>query len=533
MRPGILGGMLLLSASLAVAADTYEDDFSADLGRWTGGGVADGVLVVTDGTTTLPLGALASFYGTLRVRLAAGETLTVGVGDQAWTADYRPGGGVTLGADALPLPTGHYAWEPDADPVIEPGADAWDAGNTLHSEVYYDDATATWFLYWTGEMAPPGYGYRQIGLATSRDGVNWTKYAGNPVLTIDYDHTTVDGIHVHMPTVVKDGADWHMFYSCYQDSVGNRICHATSPDGYTWTPEGVALDFGVGGEIDSGSLRMPDVLIGPDGTWHMLYNATDPEQHYGPTAYATSADGWTWTKHAPLSADELRFQGGGLYDGPYGIEQWWNCNDVFCHSTAQWSDLTTWVDEPDVVLAKGWSWWNDGYIQAPTPWLVGTTWHMWFNGYTYTDAHERIGHAQSVPVPGRWFDLALAWDGTTLTVTQSGATQTVALDAVDALVITVVGAAEVDSVALAWEGAPVDTAGDTGGDTATGDTAGDTATGDTAADTDDTPADTDTEGMADGCGCAGTGAAPAWAAVVAALGLSGRRRRGRTRRLIG
>ena len=38
-------------------------------------------------------------------------------------------------------------------------------------------------------------------------------------------------------------------------------------------------------------MRMPDVQIDEGGTWHMLYNGTDPEQHYGPTGYATSADG--------------------------------------------------------------------------------------------------------------------------------------------------------------------------------------------------------------------------------------------------
>ena len=52
------------------------------------------------------------------------------------------------------------------------------------------------------------------------------------MLTIDYDLEAVDGVHVHMPTVTRatDGT-WHMFYACYQNNVGNRLCHATSPDG--------------------------------------------------------------------------------------------------------------------------------------------------------------------------------------------------------------------------------------------------------------------------------------------------------------
>lgn len=508
--------LLLVSSALA---GSYTDTFDVDAGAWTAGSVADGVLSVTDtlASYALPADAVAPVTVRAMVRLADGERLRLG----PLELDYTDGGGVRLGAAALPFPDGHYAWVPDDEPMLPPGPDFWDGANVVHCEVFYDDDTATWFLYWSGEMAE-GYGYRQIGVATSTDGVTWTEYAANPVITIDYDRTTIDGIHVHMPTVVKDTTDtFHMYYACYQNDVGNRLCHATSADGLAWETHGMALDIGAAGEFDSGSLRMPDVLIGDDGTWHMLYNGTDPEQHYGPTGYATSPDGWTWTKHGAITDDESRLQGGGMFAGPYGIEQWWNCNDVFCHSTAEPWALDTWADdEAGVVLAKGWESWTDGYVQAPSPWLVGTTWHMWFNAYSYNDwegtgVHERLGHAQSVPVPGAWIDVAWTWDGGTVTATVAGAEIVSEQAAVSAIELFASGTVELDEIEVTWGDAPADTGEiDTGGD--------DTGAADTGAE----PINPLPEEEA-GCGC-GSSLRPPWLALALAGGACAASRRRRT-----
>jgi hypothetical protein len=438
--------------SRMATAGSYEDGFDADVGAWDGGQVADGVLTLTDGTAVAALlPGLTDLTLDARVRLVEGDRVKL----LGFELNYGDSSAAVLGEERLPLPAGHWVWAPDDEPVITPGDDHWDGGNTLHCEVVRDEASGTFFLYWTGEMKE-GYAYRQIGVATSTDGETWTEYAGNPVLTIDYDRTTIDGIHVHMPTVVQSADQtFHMFYACYQNDVGNRLCHATSPDGFGWTPEGMAVDLGAEGAFDEGSLRMPDALIAGDGTWQMLYNGTDPEQHYGPTGLATSPDGWTWTKAGAITVDETRLQGGGMYAGPYGVEQWWNCDDVFCHSRGDGVDWATWTDTDGVVLEKGWQPWSDGYIQSPSPWLIDTTWHIWFNAYTYNEtawgpAHERIAHARSQGTPGAWAELHAEWDGAVLSFVVDGATLSTPMDAIDAVELFASGTAELDSIALAW-----------------------------------------------------------------------------------
>ncbi|MFT5584129.1 MAG: hypothetical protein ACI9VR_001714 [Cognaticolwellia sp.] len=507
-------GLSLLAVGLAFAASD-STDFASQSDAWLGGGVQNGVLLLDGESAVLELGAVGAVSVSLRVRQLDAGRMGLAFGGQSWSADYgAQEGGITLGERAIPLAPEHRVWVPDSQPIIVPDETGWMGADALHCEIIEVDGT--FYLFWTGAMAP-GYGYRQIGLATSSDAVNWVPYAGNPVLTIDYDKTTIDGIHVHMPTVVvdPDSGGWAMFYSCYQDGVGNRICRATSGDGLSWIPRGVALDFGAEGDFDSGSLRMPDVLIDDSGTWQMLYNGTMPDEHYGPTGYATSSDGVNWTKQGAITANGDRLQGGGMLETAYGVEQWWNCADAFCASVADPSDWSTWKDLADPILVKNWAAWNSGYIQSPSALQIGEQLHMWFNAYDYTVGHEVITHAESQPQVGVWMDLELSWDGATLTVQQDqGPTLSVDAPVDGVLSLSSTGRLEVDEASWTWTPVveePVDTA-EAGLDTAQVDTA---------------PKDSKTDfprmpdggdGLPpDGCGC-GAGSSGGAGSVVLLLG---------------
>ena len=510
--------LLLLTLGAALGAEALDVDFEDDAGPWEGGAVSGGVLALDGGSAAVELGALASLTATLRLRAVGEGTVSVSAGDATWAAAYAEGGALTLGEEGLPFPYGHYTLAPDDAPVLRAGTDYWEAGGVLHCDIHYDDASSTYFLFYTGVMSP-GYGYRQIGIATSPDAETWTRYAGNPVLTIDYS-ADIDGVHVHMPTVVTDDdGTWHMFYSCYQNDVGNRACHATSPDGYAWTPEGVALDFGEAGEFDDAGVRMPDVLIGDDGTWHMLYNGTRWGEHYGPTGHATSADGWTWTREDAVSDDEYRLQGGGMVETAYGVEQWWNCEDVFCYSVADPDDWSVWTDADEVVLAKGWAPWSEGYVQAPSPWVIDDTYHLWFNAYDPYSGLETLGHARSEPAPGSWFELTLSWDGEALTASMDGGPAlTTPLAEASGLRVSATGQAEVDYAYMAYSLREDDPGDSDAGDSDAGDSdAGDSDQGDTGP-----VADVPTEAKG-GCGCGGGGAA---GLILLAVLPVARRRRG-------
>ncbi len=73
-----------------------------------------------------------------------------------------------------------------------------------------------------------GYTACSIGYATSPDGTAWTKHAGNPVLTGTAGEWDEDGPFA--PRVIKNGSTYQMWYSS-----DGQIGLATSSDGIAWT----------------------------------------------------------------------------------------------------------------------------------------------------------------------------------------------------------------------------------------------------------------------------------------------------------
>src|SRR5205807_1046873 len=96
----------------------------------------------------------------------------------------------------------------------------------------------TYYLYYTAERADET---RTIALATATSPTGpWTKYASNPVLTptASYEKHFLD-----TPSVLFDSDEniWKMWYSCGNGDTDltnyepKNWCYATSADGFSWT----------------------------------------------------------------------------------------------------------------------------------------------------------------------------------------------------------------------------------------------------------------------------------------------------------
>ena len=180
------------------------------------------------------------------------------------------GSGMTDGAVGIGYATSPdgIEWTKDTDhnPVLEPGPDTWD-GMEVYSPYVIKEVDGTYKMWYSGCDGS----VEQIGYATSPDGINWTKYAHNPVLDTGPESAVL------VPTVLMRGGDYGMWYS------GDGAIHfASSENGIQWSKMLDYWDLSCGEmrEWDSDLITSLEVFK-EDTTFKMLYFGSDLTTHFG------------------------------------------------------------------------------------------------------------------------------------------------------------------------------------------------------------------------------------------------------------
>jgi hypothetical protein len=220
------------------------------------------------------------------------------------TATSRDGLAWTFPEDYAPVLFAHRFREGEvADPaMLAARFDSVSAfgGSALPERAGY----RLWYTGWSGGNEPVSAGVVRdvgyaIGLATSPDGVTWTKRPGNAgaaAVLAPGAAGEPDAKGAGQPSVLRDGDDLRMWYECF-DSARWRICSAASTDGTAWTKEGIALDVGAAGAPDSLGLRNP-VVVRRGAAYELWYQGQGGAAPHYRVQRARSPDGRTWTRLA-------------------------------------------------------------------------------------------------------------------------------------------------------------------------------------------------------------------------------------------
>jgi predicted GH43/DUF377 family glycosyl hydrolase len=186
------------------------------------------------------------------------------------------------------------SWSQLAGAVLEPGAPgAWDSSSVALGSVLWN---GTSFMMWYRGSNPTAFVSGAVGLATSKDGVSWTKNSLNPVLTA----TAIDQGYIASPYVIRLGLTYNMWYTGKnaKSTQFTSILYATSFDGLKWSkwPHPVFFSSSDPTAWDSGSVYSPSVYFNGTTFW-LWYSGLGPDNGPPQIGLATSPDGATWTRY--------------------------------------------------------------------------------------------------------------------------------------------------------------------------------------------------------------------------------------------
>lgn len=219
-------------------------------------------------------------------------------------------------------------------PVLSGGpAGSWDEGLVEKVQVIQEGGQ---FKMWYSGYRAGDPTTSKIGYATSTDGINWIRYAGNPIIdrpsqdqdiavvkvsaTSYYMYievndiqidllTSADGIHwspnpsnpvktvATSPVVWREGSNWFMLYEYMLGPVFD-IRLATSSNGIDW------VDSPANPVLSEEQSTVPDSIVKDGDTYHLTYH----RDHGGwPEFHATSTDLTTWSDRAMLYTFSSQF----------------------------------------------------------------------------------------------------------------------------------------------------------------------------------------------------------------------------------
>ena len=291
-------------------------------------------------------------YATVTFTIAPANSPTTPAGSSNWT---RQGSGAVL----APSSSGWDSYLVGSPSVIKVGSSY---------NMYYEGLDTTDDLH-------------AIGLATSTDGINWTKET-DPVL--EATPGAWDSTEVRYPSVVQNGGKYLMIYQGVGSST--ELGLATSTDGVSWTKNAgaVVTTYGVH------SAYVPGTLLYVSGQYTLYYTVD------GSIGLMTSTDGVTWNDSGPvfLGANSVSYSRPAvIYDGTK-YRMWYtritDANDGTIATSGLFSVTIGYADSPDgvtwttygnpIFTAGAAGAWDRPGVGDPSVFFDGKTFRMWYTG---------------------------------------------------------------------------------------------------------------------------------------------------------
>lgn len=197
-----------------------------------------------------------------------------------------------LGSIYIIVNWGNSSWtDHQGNPILSYLNNNYDYLGIAQPQVIYDGSK--YRMYYVGVVASAR---KFVLYAESNDGISWFRPFNTPVLSPG-NIGTWDELAVHPGAVIKDGSLYRMYYSGWSDAYGRwDIGLATSLDGITFTKHPTPVIYGTG--VDWEYRIAPSSILKINGTFYLYYTGGLMTSTVRKIGLALSTDGITWTKYA-------------------------------------------------------------------------------------------------------------------------------------------------------------------------------------------------------------------------------------------
>lgn len=183
-------------------------------------------------------------------------------------------------------------YEISTEPILTNVPNTWESVLVGDPYIVVSDSGDYYMYYWGG------HSNTAIGLATSKDLVSWTKYPSNPIFTKSLNGW--DNSMTGKPYVIKAGNTWYMYYigNSVSDAKG-KIGLATSTNMINWTrynTTGLILSPGAESLEDTTIGYTAVSVYNEKGTFYMYLMGERKGDYTHRIYYATSTDGINFTR---------------------------------------------------------------------------------------------------------------------------------------------------------------------------------------------------------------------------------------------
>ncbi|MCA9029901.1 MAG: hypothetical protein KDA66_03780 [Planctomycetaceae bacterium] len=193
--------------------------------------------------------------------------------------------------------SGVWVETPWGKPVIDRGpAGSWD--HLAVDNPYVHVGSETFYCFFEAQDKPfPEGGHEACGIATSQDGIHWTKLTSNPVLSPGHQGAWDDVVAKLPVGVIKRGGLYHLFYSGRNDET-KQIGLATANQltgPWTKSPDNPVLS-GRSGSWERVLSTHPAPVFELRGRYHLLYRGMEKRYANQGLGVAVSTDLLHWQR---------------------------------------------------------------------------------------------------------------------------------------------------------------------------------------------------------------------------------------------